>query len=60
MMLLDALARRGLLSDADRGRAATAIANSPDKPPHLVLLEKGILKDRRKRPRAGTHSTEQR
>jgi general secretion pathway protein E/type IV pilus assembly protein PilB len=45
MMLLDALARRGLLSDADRGRAATAIANSPDKPPHLTLLEKGIIKE---------------
>ena len=45
MMLLDALARRGLLSDADRARAADAVAASPDRPPHLVLLEKGFLKE---------------
>jgi type II secretion system protein E len=45
MMLLDALARRGLLSDTERARAAEAIATHPDKPPHLVLLEKGFLKE---------------
>ena len=45
MMLLDALARRGLLTDADRARAADAVAASPDKPPHLTLLEKGFLKE---------------
>ncbi len=45
MMLLDALARRGLLSDADRARAADTVAASPDKPPHLTLLEKGFLKE---------------
>jgi general secretion pathway protein E/type IV pilus assembly protein PilB len=45
MMLLDALARRGLLSDADRARASDAVAASPDKPPHIVLLEKGFLKE---------------
>jgi general secretion pathway protein E/type IV pilus assembly protein PilB len=45
MMLLDALARRGLLTDADRARAADAVAASPDNPPHLTLLEKGFLKE---------------
>ncbi|HET6575993.1 MAG TPA: type II/IV secretion system protein, partial [Fimbriiglobus sp.] len=45
MMLLDALARRGLLTDADRARAADAVAASPDRPPHLTLLEKGFLKE---------------
>src|SRR5687767_11026398 len=45
MMLLDALARRGLLSDSDRARAADALAANPDKPPHMVLLEKGFLKE---------------
>ena len=45
MMLLDALARRGLLTDADRARAADAVAASPDKPPHVTLLEKGFLKE---------------
>jgi general secretion pathway protein E/type IV pilus assembly protein PilB len=45
MMLLDALARRNLLSDSDRGRAADALAANPGKPPHLILLEKGFLKE---------------
>ena len=45
MMLLDSLAHRGLLSDTDRQRAADAIAAQPDKPPHMVLLEKGYLKE---------------
>jgi type II secretion system protein E len=45
MILLDALVRRGLLSDADRARAAEVIAANPDKPPHLTLLEKGFLKE---------------
>jgi general secretion pathway protein E/type IV pilus assembly protein PilB len=45
MTLIDSLAHRGLLSDADRNRAADAIAASPEKPPHFVLLEKGFLKE---------------
>ena len=45
MNLLDALTRRGLLADADRPRAATAIANAPGKPPHITLLEKGFVKE---------------
>jgi general secretion pathway protein E/type IV pilus assembly protein PilB len=44
-MLLDSLAQRGLIPDADRARAADALAANPDKPPHLVLLEKGFLKE---------------
>ena len=45
MNLLDTLVRRGLLADADRPRAATALANAPGKPPHLTLLEKGFVKE---------------
>ena len=45
MTLIDSLARRGLLADADRPRAATALANAPGKPPHLTLLEKGFVKE---------------
>ena len=35
----------GLGTDAERARAADVIAASPDKPPHLTLLEKGFLKE---------------
>src|SRR6478609_11981862 len=45
MTLLDALVRRGLISEADKPRAADAVAGSPGKPPHFVLLEKGFLKE---------------
>src|SRR4051794_7199698 len=45
MTLLDSLAQRGLLSESDRVRAADALAASPTKAPHLVLLEKGFLKE---------------
>ena len=45
MTLLDVLTHRGLLADADRPRALTALANAPGKPPHLTLLEKGLVKE---------------
>ncbi len=45
MMLLDALIRRGALTEADRLRAEAALAAAPDKPPHFTLLEKGFLKE---------------
>ena len=45
MMLLEALSRRGALPDADRARAESAVAASPDKPPHYTLLEKGFVKE---------------
>ena len=43
MTLLDSLAKRGLLAQTDRGRAADAVAAAPDKAPHLTLLDKGFL-----------------
>jgi general secretion pathway protein E/type IV pilus assembly protein PilB len=45
MQLLQALATRGLLSDADRGRAADAIKAAPEFPPHQILIDKGFLKE---------------
>jgi general secretion pathway protein E/type IV pilus assembly protein PilB len=45
MPLLDALTDRGVLPAADRDRAAELLAGSPDKPPHLLLLEKGFVKE---------------
>jgi general secretion pathway protein E/type IV pilus assembly protein PilB len=45
MTLLDSLAQRGLLTESDRARAADALAASPSKAPHLVLLEKGFIKE---------------
>jgi type II secretion system protein E len=45
MTLLDSLAHRGLLTESDRVRAADALAASPNKAPHLVLLEKGFIKE---------------
>jgi type II secretion system protein E len=45
MQLLTSLTQRGLLSEADKPRAAEAIAAAPDHPPHLVLIEKGFVKE---------------
>jgi general secretion pathway protein E/type IV pilus assembly protein PilB len=45
MQLLETLTRRGLLSDADRARAADAIKAAPEFPPHQVLIDKGFLKE---------------
>lgn len=45
MQLLEALSARGLLSDADRARAADAIKNAPEFPPHQVLIDKGFLRE---------------
>jgi general secretion pathway protein E len=45
MQLLETLARRGLLSDTDRLRAADAIKAAPNLPPHQVLIDKGFLKE---------------
>ena len=36
---------RGLLTDADRSRAADAIKAAPEFPPHQVLIEKGFVKE---------------
>ena len=43
MQLLSMLAERGLLSEADKPRAAEAIASAPDHPPHQVLIDKGFV-----------------
>src|SRR5262245_15530611 len=45
MQLLEALASRSLLSDADRARAAEAIKAAPEFPPHQVLIDKGFLRE---------------
>ncbi|QDU18196.1 GspE/PulE family protein [Urbifossiella limnaea] len=45
MQLLQTLVDRGLLPAADRGRAADAIAASPNFPPHQVLVDRGFLKE---------------
>ena len=45
MHLLDALVTRGLLTDADKGRAADAIAAAPGVPANLVLVDKGFIKE---------------
>ncbi|MGL6097430.1 MAG: GspE/PulE family protein, partial [Fimbriiglobus sp.] len=45
MTLLDSLVRRGLIADADRPRAAAALAAAPGRPPHLTLVEKGFVKE---------------
>ena len=44
MQLIDTLADRGVILDADRDRAAEAIARVHDKAPHFILLEKGFVK----------------
>jgi general secretion pathway protein E/type IV pilus assembly protein PilB len=45
MPLIELLAERGVLPAHDRDRAAELLAASADKPPHLVLLEKGFVKE---------------
>jgi general secretion pathway protein E/type IV pilus assembly protein PilB len=45
MHLLSTLSARGLLSDADRPRAAEAIKAAPEFPPHQVLIDKGFLRE---------------
>src|SRR5262245_47014107 len=45
MQLIPTLVARGLLAETERQRAADAIRNAPDFPPHQVLLDKGFLKE---------------
>ncbi len=45
MQLLHSLIARGILPDADRLRAADAIAAAPDRSPHVTLVEKGFVKE---------------
>ncbi len=45
MQLIDTLVARGVLADAERGRAAEAIAAARERSPHLTLLEKGFVKE---------------
>jgi type II secretion system protein E len=45
MQLLQTLASRGLLSEADRARAVEMIKANPEFPPHQVLIDKGFLKE---------------
>ncbi|MBL8864312.1 MAG: Flp pilus assembly complex ATPase component TadA [Gemmataceae bacterium] len=45
MHLLHSLIARGILPDADRLRAADAIAAAPDRSPHITLVEKGFVKE---------------
>jgi len=45
MQLIDTLADRGILSEAERARALEAVSNAADRPPHLTLLEKGFVKE---------------
>ncbi len=44
MQIIHQLAKRGILSDSDVGRAADAVA-AADKAPHLTLIEKGFVKE---------------
>jgi type II secretion system protein E len=50
MQLLKSLVDRGLLPDADRARAAAAIAESSGIPPHQVLIDKGFIKEQQLLP----------
>jgi type II secretion system protein E len=45
MQLVNALVRRGLIPEVDRGRALEAVAGATDRAPHLTLLDKGFLKE---------------
>src|SRR5580692_11526117 len=45
MFLLQQLYKKGHLSEADLRRAEEAIAASPERPAHEVLIEKGIGKE---------------
>lgn len=42
MQLLQALTSHGVIAEADRARAAEAIAAAPDKPPHFTLIDRGF------------------
>ena len=45
MQLIHALARRGLISDADRFRANEALKAAPNVAPHMTLVDKGFIKE---------------
>ena len=45
MQLLQTLTARGLLPEGDRTRAADAIKNASEFPPHQVLIDKGFIKE---------------
>jgi type II secretion system protein E len=45
MQLLQTLAARGLLTEADRPRAAEAIKAAPNLPPNQVLVDRGFIKE---------------
>ncbi len=45
MHLLQTLVTRGLLTEANQGRAADAIKHAPEFPPHQVLVDKGFVKE---------------
>ena len=45
MTLLDSLVKRGLLAPADQPRAAEAVSATPDRAPHLTLIDKGFIKE---------------
>jgi hypothetical protein len=45
MTLLQTLVARGVLKEADEGRAADAVAMAVGHPPHLTLMEKGFVKE---------------
>src|SRR5262245_29621278 len=45
MSLLQTLVARGVLKEADEGRAADAVATATGHPPHLTLIEKGFVKE---------------
>ena len=45
MQLIQSLVNRGILPDADRVRASDAVASSPDRSPHVTLVEKGFVKE---------------
>ena len=50
MQLLKTLVDRGLLPETDRQRAADAIKDAPDFPPHQVLIDKGFIKEQQLLP----------
>jgi general secretion pathway protein E/type IV pilus assembly protein PilB len=45
MQLLESLVKRKLIPENDRARAAEAIKNAPEFPPHQVLIDKGFIKE---------------
>ncbi|MCU0703065.1 MAG: Flp pilus assembly complex ATPase component TadA [Fimbriiglobus sp.] len=45
MQLIDTLADRGVLSEAERARALEAVVAAADRAPHFTLLEKGFVKE---------------